>query len=182
MAEPPVGGARGTAEADATWKPPVQRQFRSPVCDDESAAAVFVPEVNDMRKSNATPKSDVRGKGLAASLGGMDSLTHVKGVDLAVAALLDDPHDGRAHSGLSGDDGLYQPTDSPATAASLQPGHTGDLGAAHDTFSNAIPSPAEAYANTGQANTEPGLHESADTGDVDNIDSKLSGRAIEKES
>ena len=180
MAEPSAGAAREAGAADATSKPLVQRRFRGPVCDDESAATVFAPEVNDMRKSNATLKSGVREKGVAARPGAMDALTDVRGVDLAAVAPLDDPHDGRAHGGLSGDDGSYQPVDSPATAASLQPGHTGDLGAAHDAFSNAIPSPAEAYANTGQANTEPGLRESADTGDVGDIDSKLFGRAIEK--
>lgn len=45
----------------------------------------------------------------------------------------DNPHDGRAHSGFTGDDGAHQPTDANAgTAASLQPGKMGDLGAQQD--------------------------------------------------
>lgn len=44
----------------------------------------------------------------------------------------DDPHDGRAHHGFTGDDGAHQSTDDAATAASLQPGAAGDLGAQQD--------------------------------------------------
>lgn len=77
----------------------------------------------------------------------------------------DDPHNGRVHSGLSGDDGQYQLVDGAATPASLQPGHTADLGKAQDTSYDPMPSPAEAYANTGQANTEPQRDAPADNGD-----------------
>lgn len=56
----------------------------------------------------------------------------------------EDPHDGRAHSGFTGDDGAHQPTDSAGTAASLQPGSVGDLGAQQDQRMHAIPTdPAE---------------------------------------
>lgn len=77
----------------------------------------------------------------------------------------DDPHDGRAHSGLSGDDGQYRPVDSAATPASLQPGRVADLGKVHDTPYDPMPSPAAAYANTGQANTEPQRDAPADDSD-----------------
>lgn len=55
-----------------------------------------------------------------------------------------DPRDGRAHSGFTGDDGAHQATDSAGTAASLQPGSVGDLGAQQDQRVQGMPTdPAE---------------------------------------
>jgi hypothetical protein len=87
------------------------------------------------------------------------------GGSLASSLTPDEPHDGRAHSGLSGDDGQYRPADSTATPASLQPGRAADLGKVHDTPYDPMPSPAAAYANTGQANTEPQREAAADNSD-----------------
>jgi hypothetical protein len=56
----------------------------------------------------------------------------------------DDPHDGRSHSGFSGDNGSHQAPDSTSTAASSQPGSTGDLGAQSDQRIHEMPEdPAE---------------------------------------
>jgi hypothetical protein len=52
-----------------------------------------------------------------------------------------DPHDGRAHDGLSGDDGAHQATDSLATPASGTFGP--DLGAQGDTRNHAMPDAVE---------------------------------------
>jgi len=49
------------------------------------------------------------------------------------------PHDGRAHHGLSGDDGEHEPTDSSGTPASLQPGRVADLGAQQDQRLHGMP-------------------------------------------
>lgn len=87
------------------------------------------------------------------------------GGNLASSLTPDDPHDGRAHSGLSGDDGQHRPVDSAAIPASLQPGRAADLGKVHDTPYDPMPSPAAAYANTGQANTEPQRDAPADDSD-----------------
>ena len=84
--------------------------------------------------------------------------------------LANEAHDGRAHSGLSGDDGRHQSVDSAASAASLQPGRVGDLGAASATKTGSPPSPAEDYANTGQAATGPGLREPDGNDDVDDVE------------
>jgi hypothetical protein len=51
----------------------------------------------------------------------------------------DDPHDGRAHHGLSGDDGAHEPTDHTGTPASLQLGPAADLGAQQDQRLHGMP-------------------------------------------
>lgn len=54
------------------------------------------------------------------------------------------PHDNRAHSGFSGDDGEHRSTDSDGTPASLQPGKAADLGAQGDQRRHGVPDdPAE---------------------------------------
>jgi hypothetical protein len=116
--------------------------------------------------ANETSKTTKKDGGEASAK--LNSLTQLKGD--GVGPLANEAHDGRAHSGLSGDDGQHQPVDSAASAASLQPGRVGDLGAANATVSGNPPSPAEDYANTGQAATGPGLSEpdgSDDVGDVE---------------
>lgn len=50
-----------------------------------------------------------------------------------------DPHDGRAHHGLSGDDGEHEPADHTGTPASLQPGPASDLGAQQDQRLHGMP-------------------------------------------
>jgi hypothetical protein len=82
-----------------------------------------------------------------------------------------DPNDGRAHSGLSGNDSAHQPANSSAAPASLQPGPGADFGAAHDASLQPVSSPAAAYANTGQANPQPGRGTLDDDTDTDEIDS-----------
>lgn len=113
----------------------------------------------------STQKGGAREKGASESAG-LNSLTELKGN--GAGPLANEAHDGRAHSGLSGEDGQHQPVDSAAVAASLQPG---DLGAAGSTGSGHPLSPAEDYANTGQAATGPGLREpdgsDDDEGDVE---------------
>jgi hypothetical protein len=44
----------------------------------------------------------------------------------------DRPADGRAHHGMSGDDGGHVPADAEGSPAPLQPGRTEDLGAQQD--------------------------------------------------
>jgi hypothetical protein len=115
-----------------------------------------MPEWNEM--SHPTPKDG------RVDPADMNALTDIEGG--LPKSLRDDSHDGRVHGGLSGDDGQHAPTDDPAVPASLQPGHDSDLGRAHAPPSEAAMSPAEAYANTGQAATEPGLREPGDTSDA----------------
>lgn len=50
-----------------------------------------------------------------------------------------DPPDGRAHHGLSGDDGEHEPADHTGTPASLQPGRAADLGAQQDQRLHGMP-------------------------------------------
>lgn len=116
--------------------------------------------------NNATQRGGAREKDGGDSAG----LNSPAGLQGDTGPLLDEPHDGRAHSGLSGDDGQHQPVDSAATAASLQPGRASDLGATHAMPSETPPSPAENYANTGQAATGPGLREPDGSDDVDDIE------------
>ncbi len=53
------------------------------------------------------------------------------------------PHDGRAHHGLTGDDGKYQSTDSPAVPASTTGGAAADLGRAEAPHQRISDDPAE---------------------------------------
>jgi hypothetical protein len=115
-----------------------------------------------------TQEAGAREKGGSEDSTELNSLTELEGD--GAGPLANDAHDGRAHTGLSGDDGRHQPVDSASTAASLQPGHAGDLGAAHAMPSDNSPSPAENYANTGQAATGPGLREPDGTDDVDDTE------------
>jgi hypothetical protein len=115
--------------------------------------------------NKATQNRGAREKGGSEDSAGLNSLTDLEG-DVA-DPLSNDPHDGRAHSGLSSDDGQHQPVDGTATAASLQPGRASDLGAA---LPESSPSPAEDYANTGQAATGQGLREPDGNDDVDDIE------------
>jgi hypothetical protein len=126
-----------------------------------SLARSFHAERDEMRNTQAMRKNGVKQKALAAPPQRERSATDGNPASSPVA---DDPHDGRVHSGSSGDDGQYQPVGRVATPASLKPGHTGDPGAAGDTSYDPMPSPAEAYANTGQANTEPQREASAEHG------------------
>jgi hypothetical protein len=126
-----------------------------------------MPEPNEMKHATQNGNAPEKGGG-SVDTAHLNALTDIKS-DLP-KSLLDDPHDGRVHSGLSGDDGQHQPVDGPAVPASLQPGHASDLGATHERPADAEMSPAEAYANTGQAATEPGLREPGDTGDDNDVD------------
>lgn len=126
-----------------------------------SLARSFHAERDEMRNTQAMRKNGGKQKALAAPPQREQSTTDGNPASSPVA---DDPHDGRVHSGSSGDDGQYQPVGRVATPASLKPGHTGDPGAARDTSYDPMPSPAEAYANTGQANTEPQREASAEHG------------------
>jgi hypothetical protein len=120
-----------------------------------------MPESNEM--NDATQKGGGR-----VDPTHMNALADIKGE--LPKSLRDDSHDGRVHGGLSGDDAQHAPIDGSAVQASLQPGHDSDLGRAHEAPSDAAMSPAEAYANTGQAATEPGLREPGDTGDANDVD------------
>jgi hypothetical protein len=53
------------------------------------------------------------------------------------------PHDGRAHQGLTGDDGAHQATDSSALPASASTDPAADLGRAHDRRHDISDDPAE---------------------------------------
>ena len=56
----------------------------------------------------------------------------------------DDPHDGRAHHGFTGDDGEHESASRTGTPASLQAGPVGDLGAQQDQRLHGVPQdPAE---------------------------------------
>jgi hypothetical protein len=118
--------------------------------------------------SKATQKGGAREKGAREESAGLNSLTELEGA--GAGPWVNDASDGRAHTGLSGDDGRHQPVDSAATAASLQPGRASDLGAGNTMPSGNPPSPAEDYANTGQAATGPGLREPDGTDDVDDTE------------
>ena len=118
--------------------------------------------------SSAIQQGGARGRGGSEASAGLNSLTELKGD--GAGPLANEPHDGRAHSGLSGDDGRHQPVDGTATAASLQPGHTGDLGASNLMPPDSSTSPDEGYANTGQAAAGPGLREPDGSDEVDDTE------------
>lgn len=118
--------------------------------------------------SKATQKGGVREKSGSGESAGLNSLTELEGD--GAGPLANEAHDGRAHSGLSGDDGQHRPVDSAAIAASLQPGRAADLGADNAADSGRPTSPAEDYANTGQAATGPGLREPDGSEEVDEVD------------
>lgn len=67
------------------------------------------------------------------------------------------PHDGRAHHGLSGDDGEHEPTDSTGTPASLQPGRAADLGAQQDQRLHGMPRDPAARTTGADSPNEGGI-------------------------
>ncbi len=118
--------------------------------------------------SKATQDNGAREKVGAGATAGLNSLTQLEN-DVA-GPFVNEAHDGRAHSGFSGDDGQHEPVDGTATAASLQPGHAGDLGAAYATASDDSPTHDEDDADTGRAVTGSRPDEPDGAGDVDDIE------------
>lgn len=68
-----------------------------------------------------------------------------------------DAHDGRAHSGFTGDDGAHQPTDSQARPSSSQPGIASGLGAGSDVRNHDMPPDATQRVTGSNAPNEGGI-------------------------
>lgn len=69
----------------------------------------------------------------------------------------DEPHDGRAHAGFSGDDGKFQSTDSTGSPATLQPGRVAGLGAEGDGRNHGMPTDRTEWVTGSDTPNEGGI-------------------------